>query len=205
MSEDRTTDHVKRDAGVGAHAPRIAPLEPPYADELGALLAKMTPRDAPDVLSLFRVLAKNPKLAERMMSTGGHFLGRGSTLPLRDRELVIDRVCARCGNEYEWGVHVAAFAQAAGLSEADVRHTVSYPADPDAWAPNEAALIAMVDALHETSTLDDAQWADLAAHYSEAQVLELLMLAGWYHAISFVCNAARVPLEAWQARLPHRL
>jgi 4-carboxymuconolactone decarboxylase len=26
------------------------------------------------------------------------------------------------------------------------------------------------------------------------------MLAGWYHAISYVCNAARVPLEAWSAR-----
>ena len=187
------------------NAPRIAPLEPPYDGELGPLLAKMTPPGAPDVLALFRVLAKNPKLAERMMSTGGHFLGKHSTLSIRDRELVIDRVCARCGNEYEWGVHVAAFGEAAGLSEADVRHTVSYPADPDAWAPNEAALIAMVDALHETSTLDDAQWADLSAHYGEAQVIELLMLAGWYHAISFVCNAARVPLERWQARLPHRL
>ncbi len=51
-----------------------------------------------------------------MMATGGHFLGRGSTLAIRDREIVIDRTCARCGNEYEWGVHVAAFAEAAGLS-----------------------------------------------------------------------------------------
>jgi 4-carboxymuconolactone decarboxylase len=34
--------------------------------------------------------------------------------------------------------------------------------------------------------------------------VELLMLAGWYHAISYVCNAARVPLEAWAARDPRR-
>jgi 4-carboxymuconolactone decarboxylase len=32
------------------------------------------------------------------------------------------------------------------------------------------------------------------------QLIELLMLAGWYHAISYVCNAARVPLESWGAR-----
>ena len=185
--------------------PRITPLEPPFTDELGVLLAKMTPPAAPGPLALFRVLAKNPKLAERMMSTGGHFLGKGSSLPLRDREIVIDRVCARCHNEYEWGVHVAAFAKAAGLSDAEVRHTVSVPADPDAWPPHEAALIAMVDALHETSTVDDATWAALSGHYDEAQCVELLMLAGWYHAISFVCNAARVPLEAWQARLPRAL
>jgi alkylhydroperoxidase family enzyme len=187
------------------HTPRIPLLEPPYEGDLAPLVARMTPPNAAGPLALFRVLAKNPRLAERMMSTGGYFLGKGSTLPIRDREIVIDRVCARCGNEYEWGVHVTAFAKAAGLSDAEVRHTVSYPADPDAWAPNEAALIAMVDALHETSTIDDALWAELARHYDEAQLIELLMLAGWYHAISFVCNAARVPLEPWQARLPKAL
>ena len=185
--------------------PRIAPLEPPFEAELDALLAKMTPPGAPNVLALFRTLAKNPKLAERMMATGGHFLGKGSTLPLRDREIAIDRACARCGAEYEWGVHVTAFAKAAGLGEAEVRHTVSVPADPNAWAPNEAAIIALVDALHETSTVDDATWAEVAKHYDEAQCIELVMLAGWYHAISFVCNALRVPLESWQARLPKAL
>lgn len=188
-----------------SHDPRIAPLEPPFEGELGALLAKMTPPGAPNVLALFRTLAKNPMLSERMMATGGHFLGKGSTLTLRDREIVIDRTCARCGAEYEWGVHVAGFAKAAKLTDAEVRATVHWPSDPDAWAPNEAALIAMVDALHETSSIDDAAWAELALHYDEAQLIELVALAGWYHAISFVCNALRVPLESWQARLPKAL
>jgi len=184
---------------------RIPPLEPPFAPDVDAWLAKMTPPGAPNVLALFRVLAKNPTLAERMMSTAGHFLGKGASLSIRDREIVIDRTCARCGAEYEWGVHVAAFAKQAGLSDAEVRHTVSNPPDPDAWSAKDAALIAMVDQLHETSTIDDALWTALAAHYDEGQLIELLMLAGWYHAISFVCNATRVPLESWQARLPKAL
>jgi len=58
------------------HEPRIAPLEPPFEGELGALLAKMTPPGTPNVLALFRTLAKNPALAERMMATGGHFSAR---------------------------------------------------------------------------------------------------------------------------------
>ncbi len=184
--------------------PRIAPLEPPFDGELGTLLAKMTPPGAPDVLALFRTLAKNPKLAERMMATGGHFLGKNSSLTMRDREIVIDRTCARCGAEYEWGVHVAAFAKPAGLTDAEVRATVTWPPS-DRWAPNEAALIEMVDVLHEDSTMDDATWAELTRHYDEAQLIELVMLTGWYHAISFVCNALRVPLESWQARLPKAL
>ena len=192
------------DVPHASNEPRIAPLKPPFEGELGALLAKMTPPGTPNVLALFRTLAKNPKLAERMMATGGHFLGKGSSLPMRDREIVIDRTCARCGAEYEWGVHVAAFAKAAGLTDAEVRATVTWPPS-DAWAPNEAALIAMVDALHEDASIDDATWADLAAHYDEAQLIELVMLTGWYHAISFICNALRVPLESWQARLPKAL
>jgi 4-carboxymuconolactone decarboxylase len=85
------------------HTPRIAPLAPPYAPELEALLRKMTPPAAPEILALFRVLAHNPLLAERMTGWGGYLLGRKASLSLRDREVVIDRVCARCGAEYEWG------------------------------------------------------------------------------------------------------
>ena len=31
--------------------------------------------------------------------------------------------------------------------------------------------------------------------FDEAQILDLTMLTGWYHAISFTARAARVPLE----------
>src|SRR5512133_3321724 len=83
-------------------APRIAPLAPPYSPELDALLQRMTPPGAPSVLALFRVLAHNPELASRSTAWGGYLLGRKASLPLRDREIVIDRVCARCGAQYDW-------------------------------------------------------------------------------------------------------
>ena len=60
-------------------------------------------------------------------------------------------------------------------------------------------LLAMVDALHDHANIGDELWAQLAAHWSETQ---LLMLAGWYHAIAYVANAARIPLEPWAARFP---
>jgi alkylhydroperoxidase family enzyme len=52
-----------------------------------------------------------------------------------------------------------------------------------------------VDALHQRADADDATWAAAAEHLSEAQLLDACLLAGWYHAISFAANAARVPLE----------
>jgi hypothetical protein len=35
----------------------------------------------------------------------------------------------------------------------------------------------------------------LRSMFDEHQVLDLLMLTGWYHAISFAARAARIPLE----------
>jgi 4-carboxymuconolactone decarboxylase len=187
-------------SAIPALPPRIEPLAPPYEPELQALLQRMTPPAAPSILALFRVLAHNAELAERATGWGAYLLGRKAKLSLREREVVIDRVCARCGAQYEWGVHAAAFGDAAGF---DARQTAVI-ADPHgdlaALPPRDRLLVRMVDELHDTATVGDVLWRELAAHWSEAQLIELLMLAGWYHAISYVCNAARVPLEEWGSR-----
>ncbi|TWO72550.1 carboxymuconolactone decarboxylase [Caenimonas sedimenti] len=180
--------------------PRIPPLEPPFAGDLQALLTKMTPPAAPNILALFRVLARHPALAERMTAVGGLLLGRQAQLSLRDREVVIDRVCARCGAEYEWGVHVAAFAAAAGFSAGQTRAIADPAVDDAALTERDRLLVQLADELHDTSTVSDGLWRQLGATWSEAQCIELLVLAGWYHAISYVCNAAQVPLEPWAAR-----
>src|SRR5260370_21544779 len=55
-------------------------------------------------LKLFRTLAHNPTLLDKFRGVGTYLLNFG-TLDPRDREIVIHRTCARCGSEYEWGVH----------------------------------------------------------------------------------------------------
>jgi alkylhydroperoxidase family enzyme len=182
--------------------PRLEPLAPPYAPELETLLTRMTPPNAPETLALFRVLAHNPLLAERANGWGAYLLGRKASLSLRDREVVIDRVCVRCGAEYEWGVHVAAFSEAAGFTHEQTSAIASVGKDLSPLNVNDQLLVRMVDELHDTSDVSDALWAELAGIWTPAQLIELLMLAGWYHAISYVCNAARVPIERWAARWP---
>src|SRR5215470_8692869 len=94
-------------------APRIAPLEPPYEPDTATMLAKwMPPGAAVEPLKLFRTLVRNQHISERMRPLGAGLLGRRSSIDPRDREMVIDRTCARCGCEYEWGVHVTSFGQA---------------------------------------------------------------------------------------------
>src|ERR1700721_2709062 len=98
---------------------RIAALEPPYAPEIQGQFDRVMRGAAP--LMLFRVIASNARAWEKFRA--GSLLDRGP-LSLREREILIDRTCAMTGCEYEWGVNVATFADAAYLTETQVRATV---------------------------------------------------------------------------------
>src|ERR1041384_5759295 len=115
---------------------RIAPLEPPYAPDIAAQFDRIM-RGAPPLV-LFRVMAGNNRAWEKFRA--GSLLDRGP-LSLREREIVIDRTCARTGCEYEWGVHIAAFADAARLTEQQVRATVLDDAAGACWSAAEQVLI----------------------------------------------------------------
>jgi alkylhydroperoxidase family enzyme len=181
-------------------APRIAPLEPPYPTDTTAQFDRIM-RGAPPLL-LFRVMAGHARAWEKFR--GGSLLDRGP-LSLREREIVIDRTCARTGCEYEWGVHVATFAGAAHLSEEQIRATVRGAATESCWSEAEQALISAVDALHERATLSEADFAGLAAHYDEAQKLEIILLCGFYRTVSYLANGLALPLEDKAARFPAQI
>jgi alkylhydroperoxidase family enzyme len=157
--------------------------------------------DGAEPIGLFRTFVRNPTMTAAMHEWGAYYLSRALSLSMRDREIVIDRTCARCGCEYEWGVHVAYFAERVNLDRAQVASLASGSAADACWTdPAEAALIAVVDQLHETSHVDDDAWAALAAHRSPNQLLDVLLIAGWYHAISYAANGAQVELEPWAPR-----
>src|SRR5207302_4854299 len=126
----------------------------------------------------------------------------GGPLSLREREIVIDRTCALTGCEYEWGVHVATFAEAAHLTDEQIRATVRDGAKAPCWSESEQALITAVDALHLKATLSDAQFKALAAHYDDAKIFEISLLCGFYRTVAYLANGLDLPLEANAARFP---
>ncbi len=175
--------------------PRIQPVVPPYEPEVEQQLAEMMPPGVPPIL-LFRTFVRNLPMAQAMRGWGSYELSRGLSLSMRDRELVIDRTTARCGCEYEWGVHIAFFAERVTLTTEQVRSLTHGSADDDCWADErERLLIRAVDALHDHHDIDDALWDGLAKTFDERQLLDLVLLCGWYHAISFVARATRLPNE----------
>ena len=182
--------------------PRIGPVTEPGPEVAAELARWMPPGAAVEPLSLFRTLVRHLPLAEAMRPLGSYFLSKRRTIGAREREIVIHRVSARCNCTYEWGVHAVAYARAVGLDETQLRATAVTDASDPVWSAEDALLVAMVDELHDTAKVSPALWTELAARWSDAELLELLALAGWYHVIAYVANGARVAAEPWAAPFP---
>ena len=116
--------------------PRIAPLEPPYPPPLKQAFDSIMQGAPP--LVLFRTLATSERAWRKF--TAGSLLDRGP-LTLRERELVIDRTTALAGCEYEWGVHVQIFAQAAGLTSQEISATADTGSEAPIWTPAEGTAV----------------------------------------------------------------
>src|SRR5215475_9022820 len=146
-------------------SPRVDPITPPYAPDVQAVFDKIMPAGVPP-LALFTTLARVPRVYDRFRA--GSFLDRGP-VSLRHREIVINRTCARCGCAYEWGVHIAFFAQRVALTPEQIRATVHGDAGDPVWSVDERLLIRMVDELHDSATLSEEVWGALAPTFSVEQ------------------------------------
>jgi alkylhydroperoxidase family enzyme len=158
--------------------------------------ARIMPEGVPP-LALFRTLAVNERVFLRVMAGG--LLDKGS-VTLREREIVIDRTCFRCGSEYEFGVHVTFFGERAGFLPDELRGLCTEDPEATVFSPREKLILRLCDELHLTATVSDALWASLAEDWTSEQLVELLVLAGLYHMIAFATNGLRLPLESFAAR-----
>jgi alkylhydroperoxidase family enzyme len=170
---------------------RVASLRPPYEPEVAAVLQALGPP-----LELFRVLARRPARARGILGWGRYYLSRNLALTLRDRELVILRTTALLRAQYEWGIHVAAYASKTRLDGDQIRSVTHGSAGDSCWSdPRDRAVLRAVDELCRSHDLSDAAWQVLVEAVGEDGAIDLLLLCGWYHAISFVARAARLPDE----------
>ena len=172
---------------------RIEPIEAPFSEQLQTSFDLVMPPGM-QPLNIFRTVANNERVLSRMVRGG--LLDRGS-VSIAQRELVILRTCALCDAEYEWGVHVSAFAEKAGFSPQQIDATCSQSIDAELWSPGQLALISLADELHATSQIREETWTVLSQHFSKEQLIELVMLAGLYHAVSFIVNGLKVENESF--------
>ena len=174
-------------------SPRIQPInlddvkDPELAQTLaGALTLDGRP------LNIFGVLGHHPKLLKRFNLMGGFILNKG-LLPERERELVILRIGWNAQAVYEFGQHTV-IGLRCGLTSDEIAALTKAP-DTHDWRADDLALIAMADELAADDSVTDATWAALAARWNDAELVELLVVAGFYRLVSGFLNSAGVQLD----------
>ena len=171
--------------------PRVPPLpESDWSPETRELLERLR-RDG-RVYNIFATLARHPRLLERWLVFARHILSK-SSLPPRQREIVILRTGFLCKAEYEWGHHVA-IARDAGLAGDEIERIARGP-ESAGWDHFEAALLKSVDELHENASISDETWKVLSGRLSIEQLMDLVFTVGEYHLVSMALNTLGVQLE----------
>jgi 4-carboxymuconolactone decarboxylase len=143
-------------------------------------------------LNIFGVLAHHPKLLKRFNVLGGFLLNKG-LIPERERELVILRIGWNAHAEYEFGQHTL-IGLRCGLTEDEVLELTQPPSACD-WSNDDRALIALADDLATDDCVSDTTWAALAERWSDAELVELLIVAGFYRMVSGFLNSTGVQLD----------
>jgi alkylhydroperoxidase family enzyme len=169
-------------------------LEPPAEEKWDDETREMLERLKVDgrVFNIFRTLAAHPKLLKRWLVFGNYILNK-STLPPRERELLILRVGWLCRAEYEWGQHVV-IGKRAGLTDDEIERVKEGP-DAHGWSEFDATLLRAVDDLRARAFISDAVWDALAARYDARQLLDLIFTVGQYNLVSMALNTLGVRLD----------
>src|SRR5262249_22288144 len=141
----------------------------------------------------------HPALATAYHHFVGHLL-YGTTLTDRQRELVILRVAAARGADYEWGQHVV-LGQEAGLTKEEIGAIKR--GEASSFSALDAAILMAVDELVADAAITEATWTALAEHLDEKQLLDLIFTVGGYETLAMAMRSCEMPLDddlrAWLA------
>jgi alkylhydroperoxidase family enzyme len=175
-----------KDAPVTRSPETTARIDPLAPDAVVHLLGDTRP------LNIFLTLAKNEELFTSFLSLGSYLLSRKGTIPRREREIVILRVGWRCRSDYEFGQHTL-IGKHVGLTDDEIVRLATDGVD--GWSAEDASLVAMSDELCRDDIVSDATWARLAERWSEPQLIELVVLAGFYRLVSGFLRSVGVQRE----------
>ena len=171
--------------------PRVPPIADEDLDEEGREFLRQVSRQG-RVLNIYRTLVAHPKLLKRWGVFGTHVLYK-STLPARERELLILRTGWLCRSEYEWGQHVI-IARGVGVTDEEIERVME-GSEAEGWNAFDAALVRAADELHEDAFISDATWQALSERFDTQQLIDVIFAVGQYHVVSMALNSLGVQLD----------
>ncbi|MEY2396942.1 MAG: hypothetical protein QOJ00_116 [Actinomycetota bacterium] len=166
----------------------LAALRPPSARHSFPARDPGRPRG----LNVLGTLARYPALARAFHTLTGHALF-ATSLSTRQRELLVLRVAAVRGCEYEWAQHVI-LGRDAGLTDDEIQR-VAHDPSADGWAAGERALLAAVDELIGTGLVSETTWTALGAELDEHQLMDVVFTVGTYDTLAMAMLSFGMELD----------
>jgi len=165
---------------------RLSYVAPP-----GAVTDRIRARRGGTLTPLDGMLLHSPEFADGWNSMLGAVRGQ-STLPPDVRELVILRVAARNGADFEWIAHEPV-AREAGLRDEQIAAISLGGSGAGAGlSPAQWAALAYADAMTTHVTVPGEIFQSVRAHFDDRQVLELTVTVAAYNMVSRVLVALEV-------------
>src|SRR5215510_7093726 len=172
--------------------PRLEPLQADqWSDEIREIVRPIKEQQG-EVPNIFKTLAHHPKLMRRWLVFGNHILFK-STLPARERELLILRIGWLCQAEYEWGQHVR-IGLRSGLTDEEI-HRIKAGPDTAGWNERDQLLLKAADELHKDAHISDSTWQGLGKYYNTQQLMDAVFTVGQYNLVSMALNTLGVQLD----------
>jgi alkylhydroperoxidase family enzyme len=112
----------------------------------------------------------------------------------RTRELVILRIAWRTGAEYVFCHHVR-ISRDLGMPDEEILG-VRDPRRCRAYNKTDRAVLRLADELHEDAEVGRSTWAALARAFAPDELVELLLIGGFWRMVAGFVKSARLPLDA---------
>ena len=173
-------------------APRIPPISPESWNEEQRELLESLVESRGFVPNVYGTLANHPSMYRLWIDFAAQILRR-SSLPGREREMLINRIAWLASGEYEWAAHNP-IGRREGLTDEEIAGLASGPED-DVWGPADRDLLRAVDQLHRGCFIDDEVWGSVSGRFDDRQMIDLVMTVGAYKMLAMALNSFGAQLQ----------
>jgi 4-carboxymuconolactone decarboxylase len=165
---------------------RIAPVEPEnFTAEQADLVGDWKH------LVFSRVIVNNPKMYRTFVPHIEATIAKTS-LPPRERQVIVLRTLAICHDTYEMAHHIR-ISRNAGISEEEI--AAFQAGTGDCLTEFDRVLLSATDELERDQMISDATWAALTQRYSVEQLMEVVFVAGCYQTMAMLTKTFGIQLE----------
>lgn len=170
---------------------RVPPLDPAdFTPEQAELVGDWTH------LLFSRVVVRHPHMYRVFVPFIRGVIAETS-LPPRDREVIVLRMLALCGDTYELHHHEMIARNNVGVSQEDIEACKA--GDGPGLSAFDKVLLRATEQLQRAQIVFDATWEQLGERYTEAQRMEVVFLAGCYVTMAMITKSFGMPVESEDA------